>query len=137
MKNNRQIIRCIIIIAIVAILAWWIIESRIRASQFCTQNDEVYQAILDNLNSWVQHFPNNSEPTLHFKTYSGREYLVNAIYWETKEQSPLLFIPTVPKTRELFGYAGYAYSPSGLASPDGRYTSEYLSNDIYCYRFTS
>jgi hypothetical protein len=137
MKNNRQLIRSIILITIVVILAWWIIEPRIRAKQFCTQNDEVYQAILDNLNSWVQHFSNNSEPTLSFKTYSGREYLVNAIYWKPKDQISILFIPTVPKTRELFGYAGYAYSPAGVAAPDGRYTSEYLSNDIYCYRFAS
>jgi hypothetical protein len=130
----RNIIFAGVGMLLLLVVVWLMIEPRIRAAQFCTEGDEVYQAIVENIDSWLAYFP-NSDSALYFKTPSGREYLVSSVYWRTKDQSPLLFIPTETKVKELLGYRGYIYSPAGPSAPDGRYQTKHLTGDIYCYQF--
>jgi hypothetical protein len=135
-KINR-LIPYVFGIIVVLILIWWIIIPRLRATQFCTQNDEVYQAIEENVQNWLTYFrtlPKNQYPALTFSVSSGKTYIVNASTWEIDVEPPELLIQTENLRQEPYGLTGYVYTPIGNITLDKRYQIQHLAADIYCYR---
>jgi hypothetical protein len=104
-----------------------------RGANFCTTDDDVYQAIKVNLPSWLNYFPTFS-PVLTFTVQSGDSYRVDASLWKNKDDPPILFVVTDRGWQEPYGNQGYWYSKSDKAFIDTRYKFDQLDDDIYCYR---
>lgn len=114
-----------------------IIVPYVRAAQFCTLNDEVYQTIETNLQTWLAYFQSLSEdqyPSLTFTVPSGKVYTVNASTWDINAEPPELFVQIEALRQEPYGLTGYVYTPTGNTTLDRRYNIEPLADDIYCYR---
>jgi hypothetical protein len=135
MTKRNKIIICLFI-AVIILVIWFVVKPTLRGWQFCTPQDEVYQAIEMNVSSWQSYFSNMNKgdpPVLRFSV-SGKEYVVFTSPGNINDAS-VLFVPTLPEIQEVLGYNGYIYSSSSQPLQDKRYEVTNLAGNVYCYRF--
>ena len=112
-----------------------------RQANFCTLNDEVYQAIVAHHEEWGEYYrplivsTGFASPHLVINVPSGKSYTVNADLWAKGSDAPIFYLVTETVWQENFGNNGYFYSPESPPHLDSRYHIEAISDDIYCYRF--
>jgi hypothetical protein len=88
-----------------------------RETNFCTPNDEVYQAIVLNHESWIDYYrplirsTGFASPRLVVNLPSGKSYTVNADLWDKESNAPKFYLVTETAWQENFGNNGYFYSP--------------------------
>jgi hypothetical protein len=134
--------------ALFYIASFLVFQTAIReADKFCTTEDEVYQSINLNLDSWLAIFPTDytgknalpMQESINFQVKTGSVYKA-FISWPYNANNRLFIVITDhggPSIPEL-GTEGYIYS-SGHKPPDlyGKYKLTYLANGIYCYQIAS
>ena len=138
-----MIVACLILILAIPVTIYLRSEAayRYRKANFCTTNDEIYQAILNDHESWIAYyrpliqFTGFGSPHLIITVPSGARYTVNADIWDKEDDIPEFFLVTETTWQEKFGNNGYIYSTERRAFIDSRYHTEAISENIYCYRF--
>ena len=132
---------CVLIFSIYVFLPW-IVRPQER-STFCTSDDEVYQAIPANLDTWLHYFPEDDpvvsspeQTTLRFTVASGKKYSVRSNVW-TYTKTTRVFLVTAdyggPSTPAI-GLRGYLYTASGkLPDLSTSYATANLSPNLYCF----
>lgn len=104
--------------------------------EFCTLDDEVYQAINNNAEEWIRTFQERKLSgditwgSFVFSTSPGRSYSVQA--YDTFFLSELLVV-VEHSWNERLGFIGYIYSSTDAPGLGEKYEVTYLANGIYCY----
>ncbi len=135
MLTKKNLIGCMSLM-VIFLIYFFAVRPILRGSQFCTPQDEVYQAIEMNLSNWQFYFSSmkkDDPPVLRFSV-SGNEYVVFTSPGNIKDPS-ILFIPVLPEVQEVLGYNGYIYSSLAHPLQDMRYEVINFTDNIYCYRF--
>jgi hypothetical protein len=109
----------------------------INEFRFCSTDDEVYQTIKANLESWKAYFktlPANEIQVLRFQVSWGGTFVAISRWNGQGDVSPI-YVQTIEARQEPFGSSGYAYSANDSSPLDVRYRIDSMGDDIYCYRF--
>jgi hypothetical protein len=133
MTNQKKTIGCLLLIVVLLLL---VAKPIIRGFQFCTPQDEVYQAIETNAANWQSYFvklPRDVQQAQRF-SISGEDHVVFTEPWDA-QNNLVLFIPVIELRDDVLGSSGYIYSLSPKPLTDPRYEIEFISDNIYCYRF--
>lgn len=110
-------------------------------SDFCSLDDPIYQAVVENSDAWMSSFPetySTSERKNRPFSIDGDERTYYAEgYWEIPQGKPiLLYVITGSDIDSLRGSEGYIYTASGELSAAywlNNYDIKRLSEQIYCY----
>ena len=108
-----------------------------RLDSFCTTQDEIYQVISNNAETWLTDYPALNYPLPSFSLPgNNRTYYVNADRDLPEAKISLLYV-TTGTDLSLNGSAGYLYVPSGTLTSRfwlDNYWIRHLHQNIYCYR---
>jgi hypothetical protein len=101
---------------------------------FCTTDDEIYQAIVTNLDSWTNIMA-SAGSSIEFSVPSGRSYRVFAP--DRARYHIYMVVPVQGMLRNVYGRRGYIYSYEYMGSNNygDDYTIRQMSNTIYCYEW--
>jgi hypothetical protein len=140
-SRNKHLSRTTALIWLVGILILGIVcGSALRSisiynavkNSFCTLNDEIYQTIHANLNTWITNFfpPNktSSKNYLYFTTPNGERYTAigmepGRFFVVTEDDSPHTYLNA----------KGYLYSPSDPNQNWSEYKFTPLGENLFCY----
>jgi len=112
---------------------------------FCSQMDEVYAKITQDLDTWIETFKTRGKTnaplsSIQFETVSGKKYDAVALWDVWQPISPTEIQIAVPVTswpgQGHLGAVGYLYSPSGKTVNVGneKVTFTPFTKDIICYQ---
>lgn len=112
-----------------------------NSSNFCSQEDSIYQAVVENGEDWLSTFPEtysaSERKNRPFSIDDVRTYYAEG-YWEIPEGKPiLLYVITGSDIDSLRGSEGYIYISSGKLNASywlSNYQIKRLSEKIYCYK---
>ncbi|MBI1260010.1 MAG: hypothetical protein GC204_21285 [Chloroflexi bacterium] len=99
----------------------------------------MYQAFVENIDTFKNFFPVVSSPTTitatSFEVPGLQKYIVRADYWSAPDaQSPTLYVPVLEAYSSLpTGTRGYLFSPALSDYWKDNYKLTLLSDNIYCY----
>src|SRR5215510_8686917 len=98
MLTKKNLIGCVLLIIIIFLIYFFAIKPFLRGFQFCTPQDEVYQAIEMDISNWQSYFSSmkkDDPPVLRFSV-SGKEYVVFTSPGNINDYS-ILFVPILPE----------------------------------------
>lgn len=104
------------------------LSARRGAGTFCTPEDDVFQAIRANAQTWVDRFAGQGEESLDFTNADGEIYTVTRL-----EPDRFIVAVDVQEPQTLLGAKGYLYAPGSLPESFSDYTFTPLEGNIYCY----
>lgn len=111
---------------------------------FCSQTDEVYTKITQELDTWIETFKtrgktSDASSSIQFVTGSGKKYDAVALWDIWQPISPTEIQIAVPVTswpgQGYLGAVGYLYSPSGKTDivANDKVTFTPFTKDFFCY----
>ena len=104
--------------------------------EFCTLDDELYQALNNNAKEWLQTFherkrsENTKWRSFVFSTSPGRSYSIQVYDDFTVSK---LFVVVKSSWNDPLGLKGYIYSSTDAPALGDEYYVKHLENGIYCY----
>jgi hypothetical protein len=136
-KDKREFAFWAVLVLIVSILLVWICARSLLISnispgdEFCTIDDEVYQAISLHAEEWLRKMEAEEFVNLIISVPSGKKYSVSITSYPIYRE---FLIVLKHGWNERLGFWGYLYSSIGEPDLTDKYVLRHLEGGVYCYQ---